>query len=120
MLKDGYCFSKVYIATGYTDLRKGIEGLACMVKMQFDLDPYQKDVLFLFCGKRTNRIKGLLWEGDGFLLMYKRLELGAFSWPRTEAELKQISKEQFKMLMQGFEIVPKNPVREIESPKMAI
>ena len=63
-----------------------------MVKMQSDLDPYQKDVLFLFCGKRTNRIKGLLWEGDGFLLLYKRLELGAFSWPRTEAELKLISK----------------------------
>jgi transposase len=40
-----------------------------------------KDTLFLFCGKKNNRIKGLLWEGDGFLLLYKRLEVGAYSGP---------------------------------------
>ncbi|RHP46525.1 hypothetical protein DWZ40_10910 [Clostridium sp. AF32-12BH] len=47
---------------------------------------YDKNTLFLFCGKRTNRIKGLLWEGDGFLLLYKRLDNGAFSWPRSAEE----------------------------------
>ena len=58
-------------ATGFTDLWRGIEGLASIVKFQFNLDPYDKDTLFLFCGRRSDRIKALLWEGDGFLLMYK-------------------------------------------------
>ena len=48
MLNDARCFSKMYIATGYSDLRKGIDGLAKVIKFQFELDPFQKDVLFLF------------------------------------------------------------------------
>ena len=74
MLNDGTGFKKVYIATGFTDLRRGIDGLARIIRFQFQLDPYDKNTLFLFCGKRTDRIKGLLWEGDGFLLLYKRIE----------------------------------------------
>ena len=82
MLNDAVGFEKIFSATGYTDLRRGIDGLASTIKFQFDLDPFQKHVLFLFCGKRTDRIKGLVWEGDGFLLLYKRLNIGGFSWPR--------------------------------------
>lgn len=81
MLNDASGFRRIYLATGYTDLRRGMEGLASIIKFNFQLDPYQKDILFLFCGRRTDRIKGLVWEGDGFLLLYKRLELGAFNWP---------------------------------------
>ena len=83
MLNNANGFKKIYIATGYTDLRRGMEGLAAIIRFQFNLDPYDKDTLFLFCGKRTDRIKGLLWEGDGFLLLYKRLYSGAFQWPRS-------------------------------------
>ena len=72
MLNDGSGFKKVYLATGFTDLRRGIDGLARIIRFQFQLDPYDKNTLFLFCGKRTDRIKGLIWEGDGFLLLYKR------------------------------------------------
>lgn len=86
MLNDASGFRRIYLATGYTDLRRGMEGLASIIKFNFQLDPYQKDILFLFCGRRTDRIKGLVWEGDGFLLLYKRLELGAFNWPRTKEE----------------------------------
>ena len=86
MLNNASGFRKVYIAAGYTDLRRGIDGLASIVKFNFQLDPYEKDILFLFCGRRSDRIKGLVWEGDGFLLLYKRLELGGFSWPRTKEE----------------------------------
>lgn len=59
MLNDAVGFEKIFIATGYTDLRRGIDGLASTIKFQFDLDPFQKHVLFLFCGKRTDRIKAL-------------------------------------------------------------
>ena len=74
MLNNASGFRRIYLATGYTDLRRGMEGLASIIKFNFQLDPYQKDILFLFCGRRTDRIKGLVWEGDGFLLLYKRLE----------------------------------------------
>ena len=102
MLNDAVGFEKIFIATGYTDLRRGIDGLASTIKFQFDLDPFQKHVLFLFCGKRTDRIKGLVWEGDGFLLLYKRLNIGGFSWPRTKEEA--ICNKQHIDLYRSFQI----------------
>lgn len=81
-----------------------------------NLDPFQKHVLFLFCGKRTDRIKGLVWEGDGFLLLYKRLNIGAFSWPRTKEEAMEITPDQFQMLMHGLSIVAKHPIEELKDP----
>ena len=62
--------TKIYIAVGYTDLRLGINGLAQAVGTKYDLNPFEKGTLFLFCGRRPDRIKALLWEGDGFLLLY--------------------------------------------------
>lgn len=73
MLKELTLNSTVYLVTGYSDLRKGIEGLAAVVQGTLSLDPFNKS-LYLFCGRRRDRIKGLLWEGDGFLLLYKRLD----------------------------------------------
>ena len=112
MLNDASGFQKIYIATGFTDLRRGIEGLSAVIKYQFQLNPFQKGILFLFCGKRTDRIKGLVWEGDGFLLLYKRLNAGRFRWPRTKEEAMEISPEQYRMLMKGLEIVAKCPITE--------
>ena len=106
MLNDVTGLKKIYLAAGYTDLRRGIDGLATMIRFRFQLDPYDKNTLFLFCGKRTNRIKGLLWEGDGFLLLYKRVESGHFTWPRSSNDLRSLSAEQFQWLMQGFAIDP--------------
>lgn len=53
-------FKKVYLAMGFTDLRRGIDGLATIIRFQFHLDPYDKNTLFLFCGRRSDRIKALL------------------------------------------------------------
>ena len=89
MLNDFTGADKVYIACGYTDLRKGIDGLARMVQQQFELDPFT-NTLFLFCGRRRDRIKGLYWEKDGFILLYKRLEQGAYQWPRNESEVRRV------------------------------
>ena len=77
MLSDFTGAEHVYIACGYTDMRRSIDGLAALVQQSFKLDPFS-DSLFLFCGKRRDRIKALYWEGDGFVLLYKRLERGAF------------------------------------------
>lgn len=117
MLNDAVGFKKVFVCTGYTDLRRGMEGLANIIRFQFELDPYDKGTLFLFCGKRSDRIKGLLWEGDGFLLLYKRLDIGAFQWPRSTEEALEISQEQYQLLMKGFAVVPKRPILQIENPQ---
>lgn len=104
---------------GFTDLRRGIDGLATIVCFQFKLDPYDKNTLFLFCGRRSDRIKALLWEGDGFLLIYKRLDNGAFRWPRSADEAMSITKDQYRMLMQGLEIVARYPIEELkETPSI--
>ena len=94
---------RVYLACGRTDLRLGIDGLAHIVQEQFELDPFSQS-LFLFCGRRKDRIKGLLWEGSGFLLVYKRLEEGRFQWPQTREEALQLTPQQYRWLMEGLSI----------------
>ena len=103
MLNDFKCRCPVYLACGYTDLRKGIDGLASIVQQQFQLDPFT-NTLFLFCGRQRDRLKGLYWEGDGFVLLYKRLESGSFQWPRTGDEARQLTAQQYRWLMEGLSI----------------
>lgn len=86
----------MYIACGYTDLRKGIDGLATLVQSQFQLDPFT-NTLFLFCGRRKDRIKALYWEGNGFVLLYKRLENGSFQWPRNGEEVRKLTAQQLNI-----------------------
>ena len=93
MLNDFTGADKVYIACGYTDLRKGIDGLARLVQQQFALDPFT-NTLFLFCGRRWDRIN----------LLYKRLEMGAYQWPRSESEVKTLTPQQYRWLMEGLKI----------------
>ena len=116
MYNDASGFQKIYLATGYRDLRRDMEGLANIICFRFHLDPYDRNTLFLFCGKRTDRIKGLLWEGDEFLLLYKRLDTGAFNWPRSKEEALLITPEQYAMLMQGLEIVARHPIEQTSEP----
>ena len=68
MLNDATCFKNVYIVTGYTDLRSGIDRLASLIKSKMDEPHFSPDTIYLFCGRRTDRIKGLIWESDGYLL----------------------------------------------------
>ncbi|MGC7873921.1 IS66 family insertion sequence element accessory protein TnpB [Desulfosporosinus sp. SYSU MS00001] len=118
MLNDASGFEKIYIACGYSDLRRGIDGFASLVQQQFKLDPFKPGILFLFCGRKTDRIKGLLWEGDGFLLLYKRLEAGKFQWPRNEEEVKAVSPQQYKWLMEGLSINQKKAIKVLSPARV--
>lgn len=77
MLKDAdpKYFSGIYIVCGYTDLRYGIDSLAAIIEKKYKMNLFVPNTLFLFCGRSSTRLKGLLWEGDGFLLLYKRVNL---------------------------------------------
>ena len=106
LTENGFTFSKLILATGRSDLRKGIDGLAAMVRLKYGLNPLEKDTLFLFCGTGRDRLKGLLWTGDRFILLYIRLADGCFQWPGTAQEARSITTEEFKRLMDGFSIDP--------------
>lgn len=117
MLNDAMCFKQVYIVCGYTDLRSGIDTLASIIDAKTDNSPFVPDTLYLFCGRKADRIKGLVWEKDGFRLLYKRLEQGKFVWPRNEAEVRVITSQQFRWLMEGLTITPKKAVQEVKPPE---
>lgn len=117
MLNDATCFKQVYIMTGYTDLRSGIDRLAALIRSYFGNNSIKPDTIYLFCGRKTDRIKGLVWENDGYLLLYKRLEAGKFQWPRTESEVQELTQQQFRWLMEGLTIVPQKVVRPVKQPE---
>lgn len=119
MLNDATCFKEVFIICGYTDLRSGIDRLAAVISSCSGNKPFVSDTLYLFCGRRTDRIKGLVWENDGFLLLYKRLADSRFQWPRTADEVRKLTPQQFRWLMEGLTIDPKKSVRPVEPEFMA-
>lgn len=117
MLEDVAGIRRVVLACGFVDLRKGIEGLAQIIGARYDQNPFEKGTLFLFCGRRSDRMKGLLWMGNGFLLLYKRYEDGSLTWPRTSEEAADITEEQFRLLMLGLN--PINPkIKEVHPTKI--
>ncbi|MDT8719722.1 IS66 family insertion sequence element accessory protein TnpB [Clostridium sp. 19966] len=103
---------KIYIATGYTDMRKSIDGLAGTVQKNFKLDPFENS-LFLFCGRKRDRMKVLYWEGDGFILLYKRLESGSFQWPKDADAVKSITQQEFRWLLEGLAINQPKAVKKV-------
>ena len=104
MLKEASGIRRVVLACGRTDLRRGIDGLAAMVRLAYGLDPLEEGTLFLFCGVKKDRIKGLLFEGIGFCLLTLRLSDGRFQWPSTPDEARDITMEQYRRLLDGFAV----------------
>lgn len=104
MLKHDTEARKIIILTGRTDMRKGIDGLVALVRLKYELDPLEPGTMFLFCGTRKDRIKALVYEGDGFTLAYKRLTSGAFNWPRNVDEARSLTRDQYDRLMDGYTI----------------
>ena len=98
-------------------MRKAIDGLAAIVQQNFGLDVFSGR-LFLFCGKRCDRIKALIWEEDGFVLMYKRLESGKYKWPRDSNEAKLITQKEFRWLMEGLSIDQKTAIKPAKKGKV--
>ena len=105
MIADIKTVNKIYIVCGYTDMRKAIDGLCSIVVDKFNMDP-KESAIFLFCGRRCDRIKILLWESDGFVMIYKRLEVesGKFRWPRKRDEVRNLTWQEFDWLLSGLEI----------------
>jgi transposase len=97
--------TKVYLAAGSTDLRKGFEGLYGLARDRLGLEPLSGH-LVLFCNGERSRLKVLFWDGSGLWVCAKRLEKGRFSWPSsTEASVcVTLSQEAFSLLIGGIDL----------------
>ena len=104
MLGDISGVDAIYIICGFTDMRKSIDGLCSIIEDQLKMNRNQ-NALFLFCGRRRDRIKALFHESDGFVLLYKRLtSQGCYKWPRNKDEVRNLTWREFDWLMSGLEI----------------
>lgn len=93
---------KIFMATEPVDFRKGIDGLAAHVANSFDLDPYS-GAFFVFRSKSGDKIKVLLWDGTGMVLIHKRLNKSKFVWPALSGGTFNLSKTQFEALFEGID-----------------
>jgi transposase len=94
--------ARIWIACGATDMRKGFDGLAAIVQLQLAEDPFSGQ-LFVFRGRRGDRVKLLWWDGDGLCLFAKRLERGRFVWPQATSGVVHLSQAQLSMLLEGID-----------------
>jgi len=95
--------TRVFLRTGVTDGRLGIEGLRGLVSKVLRQDVLSGH-LFAFCNRRRNRVCCLLWDGSGFWIASKRVERGTFDWPKDEAAIAQMGLSQLRWLLDGFEL----------------
>lgn len=97
--------AKIYLCTSPTDMRKGFDTLAALVKDFLGQDPLSGH-LFLFVGRGKDRLKLLYWDADGFALWYKRLEEGTFRMPRVSSEDASIELKasELAMMLEGIDL----------------
>jgi transposase len=94
--------SRIWIVSGVTDMRKGFDSLSTLVQHQLNESPYSGD-LYIFRGRRGDKIKILWYSGDGLVLYYKRLSTGIFTWPQVKDGTVLLSGAQLSMLLEGID-----------------
>ena len=107
--------TRVWLAAGATDMRRGFDGLAAIVQERLGADPFGGHV-FIFRGRRGDLVKMLWWDGDGLCLFAKRLERGRFIWPQATDGAIHLSAAQLSMLLEGIDW--RRPIRT--APQWAV
>jgi transposase len=97
--------TRIYLAAGATDMRKGFEGLYGLVRDRLACDPLSGHI-FLFCNGDGNRLKLIFWDGSGLWVCTKRLEKGRFRWPEAAGDESKIilSHEELMLLVGGIDL----------------
>ena len=94
--------TRIWLAAGTTDMRRGFHGLSAQVQTVLEQEPYSGHV-FVFRGRRGDLIKLLWFDGDGLCLLQKRLERGRFIWPQATSGTVSLSRAQLSMLLEGID-----------------
>lgn len=98
-----YDFSNyiIYIRPGVTDMRKRAESLSLLVRSEMGMDPMTRSI-FLFCGRDRKRISAIVWDGNGYLEISKRLHVDmSFKWPRSEEEALMVTRDEVEEMLSG-------------------
>ena len=109
---------RVLVATRPVDFRKGMDGLAALVKESLGCDPYS-GVIYAFRAKRPDRVKLLLWDGSGMMLVSKRLEQGSFRWPAISDGVMRLTSSQLAALLEGMDWTRVRAVR-VRAPQATL
>ena len=99
--EDGIWYNKVYFVAGYTDLRYGLRSLSTFLEIKLGRGGIERDTLYLFCGRKMDYIKGLVWKEDRCILLEKNLDQ-KIEWPRTDEDLNMLTQEQKCFLAEGL------------------
>ena len=94
--------TKIWIAAGVTDLRRGFTGLSALVQTKLEQNPLSGQV-FIFRGRRGDLVKLIWFDGDGLCLFQKRLERGRFIWPQATEGSISLTRAQLAMLLEGID-----------------
>jgi transposase len=108
--------TRIWIAAGVTDMRRGFTGLSGLVQTTLEQDPFSGHV-FAFRGRRGDVIKLIWYDGDGFCLFWKRLDRGRFVWPQATSGTVSLSRAQLSMLLEGIDW---RRVERTSTPQLAI
>ena len=92
----------VYLRPGRTDMRKSFNGLTGLIQNEINMDPFSKS-LFVFCNRKSNLLKILYWDRNGFCIWQKRLERDRFPWPQDEKAVLEITPEELNWLLNGID-----------------
>lgn len=104
---------KIYLAVGFTDMRKGINGLSLSAQALISKDTFANSI-FIFRGSQAKKVKLLWWDGQGFCLFYKRFDSGKVFWSDSDGDILNISQVQLKMLLEGIDW---RPASKLPPPK---
>lgn len=96
--------TRIYVATGATDMRKGFGGLEGLIRERLAADPTSGHI-FLFTNKRRDRLKLVYFDGSGLWVCAKRMEGGTLHWPASTDGKVQLTHEQFALLIGGIDLV---------------
>ncbi|ACL59213.1 IS66 family insertion sequence element accessory protein TnpB [Methylobacterium nodulans] len=109
---------RVMLATRPVDFRKGIDGLAALVREAMGADPFSGTV-YVFRSKRADRTKLLFWDGSGVVLAAKRLEDGQFCWPKAQDGVVRLTAAQLSALLEGLDWKRVHEARQVSAPAVA-
>lgn len=84
-------------------MRLSINGLMAIIRDTYHMDPYA-NALYLFCGRKSDRLKALYHDKTGFVLLYMRLDSGRFQWPRNASEVRTLTRQEYRWLLEGLSI----------------
>lgn len=95
---------RIYLYRHGIDMRRSIDGLAALVEQELNLNPFERS-LFVFINKKRDKVKAILWENNGFWLLYKRLAKQRFKWPKWfDDDSLTLSEEQLSQLLDGYDL----------------